>query len=215
MAAKGYGSKPKSDLHRDAPTHDRPAISGDVPAPALDLICIADVQAQKTQWHWTGRIPKGATTLFVGNPGVGKTFVTHYITARCTKGLPLPDDDGSVEPGEVIIMSCEDSLAQTIRPRLDAAGADVSKVFFIRGVQETDPETGKKYERSVRLDIDIERIKSLLEQRPQVRLVVIDPISEYLGKTDSHKNAEVRSILSPLSALAGCGRGIRTSPAVP
>jgi len=99
------------------------------------------------------------------------------------------------------MLSDEDALADTIRPRLDAAGADCSRVHALKMVQEIG-ENGELTLRSFSLSKDVERLGQKIEELGDVALVEIDPISAYLGGTDSHKNADVRALLSPLSDLA-------------
>src|SRR5690606_15665230 len=90
-----------------------------------------------------------------------------------------------------------DGVADTIRPRLDAAGADCTRIHHVQSVK-----TGTSGERSFQLDQDIETLDRLLSEYPETKAVVIDPVSEYLGRVDSHNNADVRGVLSPLSNLA-------------
>ena len=103
--------------------------------------------------------------------------------------------------GSVIFLSAEDDAADTIRPRLDAAGAEVSRVHILEAVrvQLTD---GSLTEKPFNLETDSAVLEGALREHPDVRLIVIDPISAYLGGVDSHSNAEVRGILAPLAALA-------------
>jgi hypothetical protein len=168
----------------------------------LQVVCVADVQSEPVSWAWRGRIPLGSSTLLVGNPGDGKSMTTIDIAARVSTGAEWPDASGRAPLGEVILLAGEDDIETTIRPRLEAAGADLTKIHCIRGVTEIDPKTGNIITRSVRLDQDIHRIEALFQKQPDVKLLIVDPISEYLGRTDSHKNAEVRGVLSPFSALA-------------
>jgi len=104
--------------------------------------------------------------------------------------------------GRVFLLSAEDDPADTIRPRLDAAGALVQAVELVEGVRRKDGETG-----SFNLAEDIAALDEMLTGNDMavvpVRLLIVDPISAYLGDTDSHVNASVREALAPLAALAG------------
>ena len=186
------------DDHDAEPKPEVETINGE----SLSVVCIADVKSKPVSWLWPGRIPLGATTLLVGNPGDGKSMTAIDIHARSSTGAQWPDGSGNAPLCESIILASEDDIETTIRPRLEAAGADLGLIHCIDGVSHVHPKTGKKLTRSVRLDIDIDRIGNLLSQRPAVKLLTIDPISEYLGRADSHNNAEVRGVLSPMSALA-------------
>ena len=95
---------------------------------------MADVASQDVTWLWPGRIPLGKIALLIGDPGMAKTMLALDVAARVTTGAPFPD--GSRPPlGDVVILTAEDGLADTIRPRLDRAGADVSRVWVLQAVR--------------------------------------------------------------------------------
>ncbi len=168
------------------------------------LVCMADVQPEPVSWLWPGRIALGKLTLVAGDPGLGKSFVTLDLAARVSSGTPWPDRRGESNPvGGVVLLSAEDDPADTIRPRLDAAGADVSRITAIQGVEFSEAATGKRVRRSFNLEKDIPALEAAIQWTAGCRLVVVDPVTAYLGKSDSHKNAEIRGLLAPLSELAG------------
>lgn len=172
------------------------------PAPVLVRMC--DVKPEAVSWLWPGRIALGKLTLVAGDPGLGKSFLTLDIAARLSSGTPWPDRRHEPNPvGGVVLLSAEDDIADTIRPRLDAAGADVSRITAIQGVEFPETGTGKRVRRSFNLEKDIPALEAAIRQTPDCRLVVVDPVTAYLGKSDSHKNAEIRGLLAPLSELAG------------
>jgi len=162
--------------------------------------CMADIEPVEVQWLWPHRIPLGRLTLLSGRPGEGKTFVTIEITACVSTGRNFPDC--SLCPlGDVLIVSAEDDPADTIRPRLDAAGADVNRVHILSAVQYTASD-GKKSERSFTL-ADVPMLEAAIVQFPECKLIIIDPIGSYLGgRVDAHRDNEVRGVLSPVAALA-------------
>jgi putative DNA primase/helicase len=121
------------------------------------------------------------------------------MAARVTMGKQWPDRS-RCPVGSVILISAEDDLADTIRPRLDAAGADVRKVVSLSAISQIT-ENGATSERSFTL-ADIPALAQALKRQPDCKLVIIDPVSAYLLRTDSHNNAEVRSLLAPLAKLA-------------
>jgi hypothetical protein len=119
-----------------------------------------------------------------------------------TTGTPWPDSPDERQPaGDVLLLTAEDDLSDTVRPRLDVARADVERVVALEAVKETD-ETGRTRRRAVSLQADVERIEEVLDTLHSPRAVIVDPISAYLGAVDSHHNAEVRAVLSPLADLA-------------
>jgi len=163
------------------------------------LKCFAQIQPKSLRWVWRNRIPAAKLSLLVGDPDKGKSLITLDITARITTGTPFPDGAPS-ERGSVIILSAEDDSEDTIRPRLDAAGADASRVHWLEAVRVMLRD-GKHAERGFSLDSDIDALYDAIKQTPDVRLIVIDPISAYLGTVESHRNAEVRRLLSPLAGF--------------
>ena len=100
-----------------------------------------------------------------------------------------------------MILSAEDDAADTIMPRLIAADADVSRVHIVEAVRAIAAD-GTAGIRGVDLGRDIAALEALLESIGDVALIVVDPITAYLGRTDSHVNAEVRGLLMPLTQLA-------------
>ena len=171
-------------------------------ATAPVLVKLADVSPKPIRWLWPGRVALGKLTLLAGDPGLGKSVVTLDIAARVTRAAVWPDDPDSAAPmGAVVLLSAEDDIADTIRPRLDAAGADVSRIAALTAVRGRD-EDGD-YTRPVDLSRDLHHVEAAIDRAADCRLVVIDPVTAYLGRTDSHKNAEIRGLLTPLGELAG------------
>ena len=164
------------------------------------LVCLADVEPREIKWLWPGRVPLGRISLLVGRPGEGKSFLTTDMAARITRATPWPD--GSKCPtGSVILVSAEDDPGDTIRPRLDAHGADVRKVHLLSAVRRMD-EQGQPYEVLFTL-ADLTALESALKAMPDCRLIVVDPIGSFLGgSTDAHRDNEVRSVLAPVALLA-------------
>lgn len=174
------------------------------PAPViapLVIRCIADIEAQPVRWVWRDRIPRGKVTMIAGHPGTGKSQLALGIGATVTIGNRWPVDGATTEKGSVIILSAEDDAADTIRPRLDAAGADLSRCHVIEAAQDIGND-GKLRRRGFSLIDDLARLDAELRRIGDVVIVIIDPITAYLGSTDSHRNAEVRAALAPLAELA-------------
>lgn len=171
------------------------------PSTSLRTVCVADVAPKPISWLWLERIARGKLTLISGDPGLGKSLITVALASAVSTGARWPVNGGYSPKGSVILLSDEDAIADTIRPRLDAAGADCSKIHALEMVREVNDE-GQVTNRSFSLSKDVERLAQLVEGMPDCALIQIDPISAYLGGTDSHKNADVRALLSPLSELA-------------
>jgi len=174
--------------------------------PVPVLVRLSDVRAEPIRWLWPGRIAVGKLTLIAGDPGLGKSFLTLDIAARVSSGTPWPDSQDTANPaGGVVLLSAEDDLADTIRPRLDAAGADVFRIVFVSAVRAPNPDTGGTRPVPFTLSADLPALEEAIEHIGGCRLVVIDPISAYLGggpRFDSHRNSDVRTVLAPLADLA-------------
>ena len=167
--------------------------------------CVADVAAVPIRWLWPGRIARGKVTLIAGHPGLGKSQLTLNLAAVVSTGGRWPVDGVRAELGSVVILSAEDDVADTIRPRLEAAGANVGRCHVVDAVRDVDG-AGDIHSRAFNLAADVARLEVLLAELGDVALVVIDPLTAYLGDADSHKNAEVRGLLAPLGEMAArCG----------
>jgi hypothetical protein len=160
-------------------------------------VCLAHVEPETVEWLWPGRLPIGKLIVLAGDPGLGKSYATLDIAARVSRGAQWPDTHDRTSRGSVLLLTAEDDLQDTIRPRLDAAGADPK---YVQAIRATPAGDGR--DRAVDLRHDIEALRQTLRTMVQPRLLVIDPISSYLGDTDSHNNADVRNTLQPLADLA-------------
>jgi len=170
--------------------------------PGVISRCLADVPAVPIRWLWPGPIARGKVSDISGDPGLGKSQVTICIAALVSCGGLWPIDRSRCETGSVIFLSAEDGVADTIRPRLEAAGANLERCHVIEAVCDGFTADGRELRRTFDLRHDLSHLESMLMEMPDVALVVIDPISAYLGGTDSHKNADVRALLTPLHDTA-------------
>ncbi len=96
----------------------------------------SDVIPKPILWLWPGRIARGKVSMLAGNPGLGKSQITANMAAIITTGGYWPVDRTHCDVGNVIFISAEDDAEDTIRPRLEAAGADLSRIFFLDAVME-------------------------------------------------------------------------------
>ncbi len=164
------------------------------------LIRMADVEPKETRWLWNQRIPSGRLSVLCGRPGEGKSMMTMDMAARVTTGRPWPDG-GDAPMGSVLIVTTEDDAAETIRPRLDAHGANSTKVQSLAGVHGVGRD-GKPTTSMFTLE-DLGPLQSALASMPDCLLVVVDPIGSFLGgRVDAHRDNEIRGVLAPLSVLA-------------
>ena len=157
---------------------------------------LSEVEPEQVEWLWPGRLPLGKLAVLDGDPGLGKSALTLDLAARVSAGLELPDGS-RCGPAGVVLLSAEDGLEDTIRPRLDAAGADTERIVALSMIG-----VGTRAERLVSLTQDLDAIEAAI-RRVGAALVVIDPLMAFLtGKTDSHKDQDIRRALAPLAALA-------------
>jgi hypothetical protein len=165
------------------------------------LVRLADVDPESVQWLWEPYIPLGKITLLEGNPGVGKTFLALGLAAAVSRGWPLPRADGSSgkpsTPSTVLYLTAEDGLADTLRPRVERAGADLERLFVLDGLRST---RGRRRAFNLREHmLQLEQV--LTELHPCV--MILDPLHGYLGPgTDMYRANEVRPILEDLGRLA-------------
>jgi putative DNA primase/helicase len=154
---------------------------------------LASVTPRPVAWLWPNRIPLGKLTIVAGPPDLGKSTVLLDITARVSSGTSWPDGHHARKRA-VLIASAEDDFEDTVIPRLMAAGADLNLCH----------EIGRDAADIAALCGEIERkITALRDNGQIVGLVVIDPMSSYLGKVDAHNEGAVRVALRPLGVAAG------------
>ncbi len=200
----GNGAMPSSNGdHRSVNSDSRNTDSRNEPSKYWEpnIVPMNSIEPRAVQWLWKYRIPNGKLVSLSGNPGLGKTLVLMDIAAHVTTGAAWPDGEPGGDPGGVVICSAEDDPHDTLRPRLDAAGADVSRINLVQSVVLMDPKSKKKSERLIDLQQDRDAIGKAMDLTANCKLLIMDPINAYLGKTDSHKNAEVRQVLGPVAEL--------------
>lgn len=194
-------------LMAEAKEWNAPALP-DTQAPLL--VRLSDVEPVKVRWLWPGRIPLGKITVLDGDPSLGKTLIAIDLAARVSRGQPMPDDTvGDLGgPSGVVILSAEDDPADTLRPRLDSAGGDPSKVVMLAGLVERidagkNPDGTPRFKKRERLPNlgDIEAIRRAVTETGAC-LVFVDPFMAYLDGADAHVDSEIRSLLMPLAKLA-------------
>jgi putative DNA primase/helicase len=160
----------------------------------------ADIKPQKLARLWNGRFFLGKLGFIAGEPGLGKSHIAIHMAATISHGGKWPRDEGKARRGDIIYISAEDSAADTIRPRLEAAGADLKRVHIIEAVNDT---LGT---RPFNLLTDLGQLGEILQTLRKPRLVIIDPINACLSSTDVRFNpnsvTQVRALLGRLESLA-------------
>ena len=170
-----------------------------------DYIWGDKVKIEHIDWLWPNRIPLKMLSLLVGIGGASKSTLSLYMAAQITTGRPFIDETATDrEPGDVIILSAEDTPGNIIIPRLIAMEADISRVCVLKGVITTLPtgESGITGIDNLSKKGDLDMLLSVLDKAPNPKFVIIDPYTAYMGKADSNSNTEVRGFLRPLSEVA-------------
>ena len=170
-------------------------------APGPVLVRLASVEREAVRWVWGGHVARGKLHLFEGDPDLGKTTLTLDLGARISRGAPMPDGSPGIGPAGVVIMGAEDGLADTVRPRLEAAGADLERIVALTAIVDGDGE------RMPALPLDLGAIEAAIADVDAV-VVIIDPLMAFLdGTVNSWRDQDVRRALAPLARLAertGC-----------
>jgi hypothetical protein len=164
---------------------------------AVALVSGTDIEEKPIEWLWNGYLPKGKLTLLAGDGGTGKSTISFNLTATITTAGQWPDGTLCVKPGNVLIFSTEDDPADTIKPRLIAAGADVARCSIITG---TVDENGQRQPFDPSRDMD--SLREAVAVLGGVSLLIVDPvISAVTG--DMHKANDVRRGLQSVVDFAG------------
>lgn len=171
------------------------------------VVHLNEVEKQRVSWLWPGRLPLGKLVVIDGDPSVGKSTLTADLAARVSTGNRWPDGaPNHAGPRGVLLLSAEDGLADTIRPRLEAADADLTMVHALPEVVMRQ-EDGSSQLVPPSLPRDIGHLRRIITAE-DVSLVVVDVLMAYLsGKVDSHRDQDVRGVLHQLAAMAettGC-----------
>jgi putative DNA primase/helicase len=172
-----------------------------IPQHGLVVTRAADLTPQKLARVWNGRFFVGKLGIIVAEPGVGKGQVAAFMAAKVSTGGDWPCGEGTARRGAVIYITEEDKAADTILPRLKAAGADLKRVHIIEAVND---HFGR---RPFNLVSDLGYLSELLRQVRKPRLVVVDPVNGCLSSTDvcrfnPNSVVQVRALLRRYEDLA-------------
>ena len=166
--------------------------------PAARVVRVGDVQHERVRWLWRNRIPFGKLFTLDGMPGLGKSTVTLDLAARVSTGQPMPGETTGWPAAGVVLLSAEDGIADTIRPRLEAAGADLSRIVVFDDV-DGGPEAGW---RPPIIPDDLGTLADIVRSE-QAGLVIIDPLFAFLSAAnDSYRDQDIRRALHLVKLLA-------------
>jgi DNA polymerase bacteriophage-type len=164
----------------------------------LKITRASDLDMRGIDWMWPGRFARGTIGLIAGLPDMGKGNIAAFLASVCTAALALPCNEGFAPQGNVIWLNAEDDNQNTVLPRLVAAGANPERVYFVNGAQVGGMD------KAFSLVTDLELLRKAIDEIGNVVMVIIDPVSAYLGvgKVDGRSATDVRGVLTPLKELA-------------
>lgn len=163
-------------------------------------IPVSTIESQRVEFFWPGRLAAGKITVIDGDPGLGKSTLTLEIAARFSTGQPLYGGEPR-PPRGVLIMSAEDGEADTIRPRLEVAGADLARCYIFK----MKDDEGNDYQPII--PDDLAKLEWMAEAT-NAGLIIIDPFMAFLsGEKNANRDQDVRAAMAPLASMAerlGC-----------
>lgn len=153
----------------------------------LEAFDLSGVKSEELEFLWDPYIPEGKITIIEGDPGLGKSWLTMKIAADLSCGRTLPGNEPQ-PPHKILLLSAEDGLADTIKPRLEAMNANFQNIFAVnKPVYITES--------------DMKRIRNICIEK-NISVIVIDPLVAFMGgKIDLHKANQTRDIMARLARL--------------
>ena len=192
--AYDYGCHdPILDSKCESACHLYPAKTGQKPVAQsfhkfMKPVRMADIVSTPIEWLWHPFVPSGKVTLIEGDPDIGKSWTLLKIVSTLTRGDSLPRSR-KLESANALLLMGEDSLGDTIKPRLEVMGCDISKVFALDGALTLNPDGLKTIEAAV---VDT-----------QAKVVVIDPLVAYMGSdVDMNRANHMRAMMGALGKIA-------------
>lgn len=162
---------------------------------------LSDIKSEQIDWLWEKRIPRRKLTILDGDPGLGKSLLALDLAARITTGRPMPDGTPGTQ-GSVILIAPEDGISDTIKPRIEAAGGDPSRIRLLDLVKGIDTRTGEPSLSPFTLSKHfLALVKTIYSTLPT--LVIIDPLMAVLGPgINAAHDQKIRETLSYLTRVA-------------
>jgi hypothetical protein len=190
-----------ADFYRQRWAAGAAAATPSAPAPPEPVIVdLSSVDPRPVRWLWPGWLPEGCLCLLDGDPSLGKSTLTLDLACRVSRGWTMPPAAGREPdlrgPAGVLLLGAEDSLAHTIRPRIDAMGGDPSRIHALEAMLSGGEE------RPVVLPVDLDTARARIGEL-KIKLIVVDPLMAYLSSEhDANRDQDVRRCLRPMHRLA-------------
>lgn len=165
--------------------------------PTLVTVKASEVTPKELDWLWLFRFLIGHINIIAGDPGLGKSMILIYMAARVSRGGPWPDGS-PCKQGSVLYSTTEDGIADTVVPRLIAAGADLNRIHIVETVKCRD-----EAELPLFLNEHLPFLDNMLTEHPEIRILIIDTLQSHIGSSvATNNNSSVRGVMTPLKRLA-------------
>ena len=164
---------------------------------------LADLTPEPLRWLWPDRIPLSKVSLLIGEPAVGKSLLALDIAARVSAGTPWPDRPAEPNPpAGVLLLASADNLADTVLPRLAAADANLDRITAVTSLPRTPQAELPRPLWRLSLRPTLAHLDALLQENPDCRLLVVDPLTRFLSQLHSPYNIDTQVLMEPLADLA-------------
>ncbi|WP_457787189.1 AAA family ATPase [Pseudomonas sp. PL-6] len=161
-----------------------------------ELTPASSIKPVPIRWLWPGWIARGKLTVLAGAGGSGKTTLAIGLIGTLTSRGRWPDGELCADPGNALIWSSEDDPADTLVPRLMAAGADLSRVHIIQGRVNSAGES-EPFDPAADFDL----LRDAVELIGGASLLLLDPVVSAV-RGDMHRANEVRRSLQSVIDFA-------------
>lgn len=161
------------------------------------IVPASEIKPEHMKYLWPGRIVCGSTTVYFGMPGECKSTQALDVAARISTGAGWPNSMLNAPKGSILLIAQEDAVREVILWRYKAMNGDPAKLYIFQGIKRDSA-----YLDWLDITKDLPSIENQIKNIPDLKLIIIDPISAYFGKADTYKMSEVRATLGPLKALA-------------
>jgi len=206
LKEEGYNDTEIVQLIANAPKPERKrrgAKEVRVLTPRAQKINMGSVPPEAISWLWEKRIPMSSVTICAGDPGIGKSLMVLDIAGRGSTGKEFLDGKPAIlAPFKTLLLAMEDDRASIIVPRLQAMGANLAAIEAVDMVEFIDETETVTEERIICLESDVAIMRKILEEDREIKLVIVDPLSNYMGTKSMHRDQELRTVLMPLVQLS-------------
>ena len=169
-----------------------PAAQNGRPPEVEYFIPALGITPEPVEWLLEGWLPRGELAILSGRPGSQKTTLAAAVVADLTRGRAWGGNPGARpgSPVSVLWATSEDSLSRVLVPRLEAAGADLRRVYFAREGFSPVGESGTP------------RLREFASQVGDLGLVILDPLKSFAAPEDGNSESDVREALVRVTAFA-------------